>query len=204
MALRIRPSRSTLSDGSAPSARFRDAVVGRRGQPARSLDGVSLAVAPGGFTAILGPAGSGKSTLLRCLAGDEQLTSGHVLIGDVDLTSLRSRPLRRLCDERIAALSGASTSEAAWFEAILGTTAQPDDGPQWAAAVRELACWPKLILADDVAAGTGLAAFLRRMVDAFGQTVVMATRDPAVATRADHSIRLCRGRVVQRASAVAA
>lgn len=175
-------------------------TVGRKGQAVRTLDRVSLAVEPARFTAVFGPTGSGKSTLLRCLAGDEGLSSGHASIGDVDLTGLRARPLRRLCGARVARLSGALRSEAEWFAAILGTPARPDEGGRWAAAVRDLACSPKLILADDVAGDSELPALLRRMVDAFGQTVVMATRDAAAAARADHSVRLEAGRVVRQGS----
>ncbi len=199
MALLIRSRPVGLDDdGAAPAASVEDAVrvVGRWGQPFRTLDGVSLAVEPARLTAVVGPAGSGKSALLRCLAGDDTLTSGHVFIAGIDVSGLRSRPLRRLCGQRIARLSGASTSEADWLAAILGSTVWPDGGPGRAAAVRDLACSPKLIVADDVAAGTALPAFLRRMVDAFGQTVVMATRDPAVAVRADRSVRMAGGRVV--------
>ncbi len=205
MALLIRPRPPARPDGAAPSARLQDAVVvvGRKGRAIRSLDGVSLAVAAGRFTALVGQAGSGKSTLLRCLAGNEGLTSGRALVGNVDLGGLRARPLRRLRGARVAQISGASTTEADWFVAILGTSARPGDGPPWAAAVRDLACAPKLILADDVA-GAELLAFLRRMVDAFGQTVVMATRDPAAAARADHSFHLADGRVVERRAGLAA
>jgi len=45
------------------------------------LRGVSLAVAPGEFVALLGPSGCGKSTLLRILAGLESADEGEVWIG---------------------------------------------------------------------------------------------------------------------------
>ncbi|MBB6425248.1 ABC transporter ATP-binding protein [Sphingopyxis sp. JAI128] len=52
------------------------------------LKGVSIDVADGEFTVIVGPSGCGKSTLLRAVAGLEELTSGHIVIGDRDVTDL--------------------------------------------------------------------------------------------------------------------
>jgi ABC-type nitrate/sulfonate/bicarbonate transport system ATPase subunit len=46
------------------------------------LDGLSLHVEPGEFTAIVGPSGCGKSTALRMLAGLERADEGRVLVGD--------------------------------------------------------------------------------------------------------------------------
>jgi putative ABC transport system ATP-binding protein len=62
----------------------------------RALDGVSLAFAPGTFTAIMGPSGSGKTTLLHCAAGLDRPDSGTVRIGTTDVTRLGERRLARL------------------------------------------------------------------------------------------------------------
>ncbi len=51
-----------------------------------ALDGVSIEVARGSLTALLGPSGSGKSTLLRLIAGLETPDSGAILIGEQDVT----------------------------------------------------------------------------------------------------------------------
>jgi NitT/TauT family transport system ATP-binding protein len=47
-----------------------------------ALDGLSLEILPGSFTAIIGPNGCGKSTLLRLFAGLLQPTGGSVVLGD--------------------------------------------------------------------------------------------------------------------------
>jgi putative ABC transport system ATP-binding protein len=67
----------------------------------RALDGVDVSFEAGRFTAIMGPSGSGKSTLLHCLAGLDDLTSGHVFLGDVELGSLSDKQLTVLRRDRI-------------------------------------------------------------------------------------------------------
>ncbi|MEU5995303.1 ABC transporter ATP-binding protein [Spirillospora sp. NPDC047418] len=66
-----------------------------------ALRGVSAAFPRGRFTAIMGPSGSGKSTFLHCLAGLDTVTSGSVLIGDVDITKLSRTRLTKLRRDRL-------------------------------------------------------------------------------------------------------
>ena len=56
-----------------------------------ALDDVSLEVAGGSLTALLGPSGSGKSTLLRVIAGLEVPDSGSVVISGEDATNVPVR-----------------------------------------------------------------------------------------------------------------
>jgi sulfate transport system ATP-binding protein len=58
-----------------------------------ALDDVSLEIASGTLTAVLGPSGSGKSTLLRIVAGLERPDSGEVRLAGQDATDLA--PQRR-------------------------------------------------------------------------------------------------------------
>jgi sulfate/thiosulfate transport system ATP-binding protein len=56
-----------------------------------ALDDVSLTVADGSLTALLGPSGSGKSTLLRIIAGLETPDAGEIVIAGSDVTSVPVR-----------------------------------------------------------------------------------------------------------------
>jgi len=76
-------------------------VFGSGETAVRALDGVSVELPRGRFTAIMGPSGSGKSTLLYCLAGLEHVSSGQVFIGDVELSTLPDHQLTLLRRERI-------------------------------------------------------------------------------------------------------
>ena len=67
----------------------------------RALDHVTVDIARGEFTAIMGPSGSGKSTLMHCLAGLDSLTAGSVAIGDVELAGLSDKKLTALRRDRI-------------------------------------------------------------------------------------------------------
>jgi putative ABC transport system ATP-binding protein len=66
-----------------------------------ALDGVSVELPRGSFTAIMGPSGSGKSTFLNVAAGLDRPTSGTVTLGDVELAGLSERRLTILRRERI-------------------------------------------------------------------------------------------------------
>lgn len=61
--------------------------------PVHALNGVSLSVEEGEFTAIVGPSGSGKTTLLNILGGLDNPTSGYVEIGGTDISTLSENAL---------------------------------------------------------------------------------------------------------------
>jgi putative ABC transport system ATP-binding protein len=76
-------------------------VYGEGDAAVEALRGVSVELAAGEFTAIMGPSGSGKSTLLHCLAGLDVPTDGQVFIGDVDLTQLNDKRLTELRRDKV-------------------------------------------------------------------------------------------------------
>src|SRR5436190_1050133 len=66
-----------------------------------ALNGVTLELERGAFTAIMGPSGSGKSTLMHCMAGLDNVTNGHTFIDEVDLTTLDDEALTLLRRQRV-------------------------------------------------------------------------------------------------------
>ena len=66
-----------------------------------ALNGVSMTVEEGEFTAIMGPSGSGKSTMLNLVAGLDRPTSGTIEVGGADLAKLGEAGLARFRRDRI-------------------------------------------------------------------------------------------------------
>ena len=58
------------------------------------LEDVSLSVAKGSFTVLLGPSGSGKSTLLNLIAMLDKPTSGQIFFEGKELTKMRKEAAR--------------------------------------------------------------------------------------------------------------
>jgi putative ABC transport system ATP-binding protein len=66
-----------------------------------AVRGISLAVEPGEFVAIVGPSGSGKSTLFYLLGGLTRASGGRVVIDGIDFASLNDAERTKLRKHRI-------------------------------------------------------------------------------------------------------
>jgi putative ABC transport system ATP-binding protein len=61
--------------------------------PVHAVNGISLTIEKGEFTAIVGPSGCGKTTLLNLIGGLEQPTSGEVIVNGTDISTLNESAL---------------------------------------------------------------------------------------------------------------
>src|SRR5215218_3801448 len=75
----------TARSGVAASAKDLTKVYGSDEAQVRALDGVTVDLMSGEFTAIMGPSGSGKSTLMHCLAALDTPTSGDAVVDGTGL-----------------------------------------------------------------------------------------------------------------------
>ena len=94
-------SRKAVAPALAVALREVRKIHGRGDGAVVALDGVSIGLAAGSFTAIMGPSGSGKSTFLNVAAGLDRPTSGTVALGDTELARLSERQLTILRRARI-------------------------------------------------------------------------------------------------------
>ncbi|MET9425610.1 ATP-binding cassette domain-containing protein [Streptomyces sp. NPDC006540] len=74
---------------------------GKDAQSVVALDRVSMGIAQGTFTAVMGPSGSGRSTFLHCAAGLDRPSSGAVYLGATNLAELREARLTKLRRSRM-------------------------------------------------------------------------------------------------------
>ena len=88
-------------NGMSELVRVTDVTKVYQGGITGALNGVSVSVEKGEFTAIMGPSGSGKSTLLNLVAGVDRPTSGTVAVGGTDLGKLGEAGLARVRRDHI-------------------------------------------------------------------------------------------------------
>jgi putative ABC transport system ATP-binding protein len=89
------------ANGAVVTAREVKRRFGEGGTAVDALRGVSLDVARGKLTAVMGPSGSGKSTLMHILAGLDRPTAGEVTIDGTSITQLGDNELTKLRREHI-------------------------------------------------------------------------------------------------------
>jgi len=94
-----------VPDGATPhavvSARNLTRRYGDGDTAVYALRGVSLEIARGRLTAVMGPSGSGKSTLMHILAGLDRPTEGDVSVAGVDIAELDDTALTTLRRDHI-------------------------------------------------------------------------------------------------------
>ena len=101
MGGRANGRRAWWEDGMSELVRLTDITKVYQGGITGALNGVSVTVERGEFTAIMGPSGSGKSTLLNLVAGLDRPTSGSVEVGGTDLGKLGEAGLARFRRDHI-------------------------------------------------------------------------------------------------------
>lgn len=74
---------------------------GNKSSLTKALDNISFEVKKGEFVAIMGASGSGKTTLLNCISTIDKVTSGNIIIGDLDITKLKGNNLNKFRREEL-------------------------------------------------------------------------------------------------------
>jgi putative ABC transport system ATP-binding protein len=92
---------ATPTAAAAASAHDLVKIYGKDETEVRALDGVTIDLYAGEFTAVMGPSGSGKSTLMHCLAALDTPTSGEAVVGGTPLSGLKDKQLTALRREQI-------------------------------------------------------------------------------------------------------
>ena len=57
----------------------------------KAVDDITFNIKEGKFVAIMGASGSGKTTLLNTIAAIDNVTSGHIYVGGIDITTLKEK-----------------------------------------------------------------------------------------------------------------
>lgn len=67
----------------------------------KAIDNISFRIDEGEFVGIMGPSGSGKTTLLNCISTIDNVSSGKIIINDLDITKLKSKLLDKFRQDEL-------------------------------------------------------------------------------------------------------
>src|SRR5689334_14753420 len=195
--------------------------------PVRALRGVNLTIEAGDFAALMGPSGCGKSTLLNLVAGLDTADEGEIEVAGELVTGRSEDDLARMRRRHVGLvfqffnlLEGMTVLENVALPAVIAgrkrkmaeTRARDlldllGIGDKAAAVPGALANEPTLLLADeptgalDSEGGSEVIELMRRLHRG-GQTIVLVTHDPDVATAAERVVRMRDGRIVDPEPAI--
>ncbi|MBM2822958.1 MAG: transporter related protein [Thermoleophilia bacterium] len=182
-----------------------------------ALRGVSVDIASGAATAVMGPSGSGKSTLMHILAGLDKPTSGEVEVAGTAITQLGDNALTKLRRDHIGfvfqffnllpmldakenillplTIAG-EKQEDGWFEQLVADVGLTDRLTHRPA---ELSGGQQQRVAIARASSTSheILELLRRSVDEYHQTIVMVTHEARAAAMANRVLFLADGEIVR-------
>ena len=74
---------------------------GNKSSLTKAIDNISFEVDKGEFVAIMGSSGSGKTTLLNLISTIDRVTSGHIYVGEMDITKLKGNDLNKFRREEL-------------------------------------------------------------------------------------------------------
>lgn len=74
---------------------------GSKSSLTKAIDNISFDVERGEFIAIMGASGSCKTTLLNCISTIDKVTSGHIYLNDLDVTTLKGNKLSEFRREEL-------------------------------------------------------------------------------------------------------
>lgn len=74
---------------------------GNKGSLTKALDKISFEVQEGEFVGIMGASGSGKTSLLNCISTIDRVTSGKIIVNDMDITRLKGNHLNKFRREEL-------------------------------------------------------------------------------------------------------